>query len=489
MPVSPITSLSEAKLKLLQSYLRPSVVPAAAPLQIDRHLSSEPAPLSTCQEELVVRERSTAGIPPLYNECIRLRMEGTLKIGLLERSFTEIVRRHEIWRTSYDMLNGESVQVVHPAPEETRFPVTDLRGLPKADQEAEIADLISALASKPFDLTAGPLLRAKLIRTGDLEHSLYLIAHLSIVDGVSVYQVFPLELATLYRTYSSGERSPLPELPIQFGDYARWQRQSQHGDQVAGQLSYWRTQLASAPPLDWPRDQPHSRKQTFRGAIKSFALPVKLSESARKFSKQEGTTLFMSLLAVYAALLHWYSQQNDIVLGTPSPAGRKRSEVQKLLGYFLNPVALRFDFSGNPTFREVLRQAHKVILEAISNDDLSPQLLSRKLNPQPDSGRRAPLFTMGISLQPSTPDLGVKWSVTSMDANSGGSPWDLYLAFIDRPEGLLGRAQYNPDLFEAETIATMLQDYEKVFAAAISNPAMRLSETKIVRAQSLHASE
>ena len=199
----------------------------------------------------------------------------------------------------------------------------------------------------------------------DFEYRFFLCAHLSIVDGLSVYQVFPSELAALYSAYYSSRPSPLPELAVQFGDYAYWQRHQLQGEKLAPQIAYWRKQLAAPiPVLNWPMDRTRPARETFRGAIRPFALPKNLSEAIKALGEQEGVTLFMTLLAVFTTLLHCYTQQEDIIVGTPSPAGRKRSEVQKLLGYFLNPVALRFDLTGNPTFCELLRRTQRVTLEA-----------------------------------------------------------------------------------------------------------------------------
>jgi non-ribosomal peptide synthetase component F len=190
----------------------------------------------------------------------------------------------------------------------------------------------------------------------------------------------------------------------------------------------------------------------------------------------------MTLLAGFATLLHAYTLQDDIIVGTFSPAGRKRSEVEGLLGYFLNPVALRFDLTGNPTFHEILRQAQRLTLEAISNDDVPIELLAQELKPNRDPSRN-PFFNVTISLQPAMPQLGLPWSVTSMDVESGGAPWDLYIAFIERPGAMIGRVQYNPDLFEAEAIVRMMHHFQKLLESLEANPLKRLSEAKCVLAK------
>src|SRR6266699_1209507 len=429
------SSLSEAKHMLLRSYLQGGRAPTfVAPRLITPRRSDEPAPLSLSQEQLLLRERSVPGIRPLYNEWITLRMSGPLEGCVVERSLTEIIRRHEIWRTTYEIRNGRSFQIVHPAPEQIRLPVIDLRGFPAARQEEEARQAVGEVVRQPFDLTNGPLLRARLVTLGPFEHRLYLIAHLSIVDGVSVYQVFPSELAALYSGYTSTHPSPLPSPAIQFGDYANWQRQWLQGGELDKQVAYWRKQLAGEiPALRWPMERCRLRKQTFRGAIRPFVLSPTVSKAVKELSRRGAVTLFMTLLAAFVALLHCYTQQDEIVVGTLSPAGRKRSEVARLLGYFLNPVALRFDLTSDPTFRNLLRQTQRLTLEAISNDDVPIESLAQELKPKHDLSYN-PFFSVAISLQPPMPPLDLEWTVTSMDIEGSGSPWDLYIAFIDWPD-------------------------------------------------------
>jgi hypothetical protein len=467
--------LSEAKRTLLQRYLRGEITQGAGPLQaIGPRPPGEPVPLSFQQAQLWNRAQRE-DIPALYNEVITIRRCGQLDVAALERSLADIVRRHEIWRTSYDRLNGQPIQVIHPAPAHFSLPVVDLRALPEAEIEAEARRLASEAAHRPFDLTRGPLWRATLVRTGDAEYQLCMVAHLSIIDGVSVYQVFPSELATLYTAFSAGKSSPLAYPHVQYGDYAYWQRQSTKHEKREEQLRYWRKQLAGElPVLQWPTDCPRPAVQSYRGAVRPFALSGAVTDALKELSAQARVTLFTILVASFSCLLHCYTRQVDLVIGTPSPAGRKRSEVQELLGYFLNPVPLRIDLEGNPSFLELLPRIQKTIAEAISYDDLPLDPLAKELQVKPDPSRN-PFFTVAMSLQPKTPSIAQGWNVTSMDADSGGAVWDLYLAFIDRAGGMIGRVQYNPDLFETATITTMLEDLQAVMKAITADPGQRLS--------------
>jgi aspartate racemase len=473
--------LSNAKRQLREKYLRGEFGTTPAHSQaITPRPPGEPPPLSLAQEQLWNRMQ-VAGVPPLYNESITVCRRGSLNVAALERSLVEIIRRHEIWRTSYDTFHGAPVQIVHSAPASFRLPVVDLRGYPEEKLEGEAIRMLADVVRLPFDLRRGPLLRALLVRTGEIDYRLSIVAHLSIVDGISVYQIFPFELAALYDSFSVGKPSPLEEPPIQYGDYAFWQRRLLQDDEWTKQLTYWRKQLGGQlPVLLWPTDHPRPAAQTYRGAIRSFALTESLTEALKEVSRHQGITLFTTLLASFSTLLHCYTRQVDLIIGTPSPAGRKRSEVQRLLGYFLNPVALRIDLRGDPSFSELLRRAQKGIAGAISHDDLPIELLAKELQLKPDPSRH-PFFTVAISLQPKTPDEAASWEVTSMDADSGGAVWDLYLAFIDKNDTIIGRVQYNPDLFESTTITDLLQHLAIVMESVADDPDRCISSLPLIR--------
>ena len=468
--------IPEAKRRKIEQYLHRELGKSSGtPNRIARRASGEIAPLSLAQQELWLRELRVPGIPPLYNECITVHIKGPLDTAALERSFTEVIRRHEAWRTTFETLNGQPVQVIHPA-SPIKLPVLDMRSLPAAEREAEAVRTVAEAARRPFELDRGPLIRPTLVRMADTEHRLFLIAHQIIVDGMSAYQIFPSELSILYKAFSGGSPPALPELPVQFGDFACWQRHWLQGEVWARQVGYWRRQLpAELPILNWPAGRTRPAEQTFRGAFQPFALPARLVEALKELSRRAGGTLFMTLLAAFATLLHGYTRQEDVVVGTLSPAGRKRTEVQALLGYFLNPVAVKIHFENHWKFGELLRQVRSVLSEAISHDDVPIECLARELKPKADSSR-SPFFTVAISLQPPTPDLDLEWSVTSMDVESGGASWDLYIAFIDRPDGMIGRAQYNPDLFEPKEITAMLDDLQSLLESLEQNCDRPLSD-------------
>jgi Condensation domain len=470
--------ISESKRKLLETFLRGRLTrPLLQSAPITPRPAGGPRPLSLAQEQLWYRTQAI-DIPLLYNETITLRRTGPLNVLALERSLAEIIRRHEIWRTTYDIVDGTPIQVIHAAPITFRLPIVDLRSLDKEKIEQEALRIAAGEAHRPFDLRRGPLLRVILLRTSDLDYRLSMVAHLSIVDGVSVYQVLPFELSTLYAAFSRGRPSPLPEPSIQYSDYAYWQRERLKGNEKEEQLTYWRQQLAGKlAVLNWP-SCPRPAVQSYRGHIRSFTLTWALTNALKELIKSEKVTLFTTLVASFSTLLFHYTRQVDLVIGTPSPSGRKRSEVQGALGYFLNPVPLRIDLDGDPTVRELLLRIQKVAAGAISNDDLPIEVLANDLQVKLDPSRN-PFFTVALSVQPKTPDIAAEWRVTSMDAGSGGAVWDLYLAFIDGPGGLSGRAQYNPDLFNSQTISRMLRHLKSVMKAIAADPGRPISNLSL----------
>lgn len=473
--------LSETKRNLFETLQRcETQVASSGPDLTPRH-TREPAPLSPMQEQVWEFETKASGIPPVYNESLTVQRFGSLDPEILERSLGEIIRRHEIWRTSYDTVDGRPVQVIHPAFERFTLPRVNLLHLPESEREKELIWLAQYQARQPFDLRRGPLLRAMLVRISEKEHRLLMTAHQSILDGVSVYQLFPAELVKIYRAFSAGFSSPLAALPVQFSDFAVWQQHSLPAEIRKKQIEFWRDKLSGdVPVLLWPSRGSRPARQTFRANIRSFTMPASVARAARLLGQRVGTTLFTVLLAAFYALLHHYTQQTDLIIGTFSSTGRERSEVQELLGYFLNPVPLRIDLSDDPTFSALLWRVLEVTYDAISNDDVPFEDVVKELKPTPDPSRN-PFFTVAISLQPTMPDLGDTWSVTSMDAESGGGRLDLYLAFIDRSEGLHARAQYNPDLFEEAEIQQVMNDLQIVIEMASARPHSRISDLRPTR--------
>jgi surfactin family lipopeptide synthetase A len=470
-----VLQLSEAKRSLLNMYLNKHGVTSARSSSITRRTPKNFAPLSLSQQQIWLNAQRT-DVPPFYNESITIHRKGPLDPSTLERSLVEILRRHEAWRTTFDVLDGHPIQIIQEAP--TFFPLSevDLRGLEESARERQALSLAKAEVQRPFDLRKSPLFRATLLRLDENEYRLYLAAHQIIIDGVTAYQVLLPELAAIYEAYSKGQPSPLPDLPIQYADFASWQRDWLQGEVLATQLAFWRKQLRGASPvLQWPNDRPRPAKQTFRGKIRPFALPQTLSKELSEFSRSEGVTLFVTLLTGFIALLHCYTKQNDLIVGTVSPAGRKRLEAQRLMGYFLNPVPLRADLSSDPTIRDLLSLVQQVSVCALSHDDVPFEYLVETLGPETDPSRN-PFFQVAASLEPSMPDLDPSWNLTPMDVENGGARWDLYLVWDNRPNGIIGRVQYNPDLLKPTSVTKLLKHQEVLLQQVISYPHRRLSD-------------
>jgi surfactin family lipopeptide synthetase A len=470
--------LSEPKRALLKKYLAGQLGQAPEHWHAirPRQPGGDLPPLSLEQEQIWLRAQAAPpGAPPFYNESITLHRHGRLNLPALKRSLSEIVRRHEIWRTTYSAPDGHPVQTVHP-PVAVELTAADLRHGPAGQREREALRLATEDATTPFDLTRGPLVRFRLASLSDDEHRLFLTMHQSVTDGLSAFHVFPKELVTLYAAFAAGKPSPLAGLPIQFADFAAWQREWLRGSVPEQQRLYWRQQLSGGlPTLPWPTPRPTPGVQSHRGVIQPFLFPRPLSDTVLAMSQDAGVTLFMSLLAALYTLLHCYTGQDDIIVGTLAPAGRKRPEVQALLGCFLNLVALRVSVSLSLTFSDLLRRIREVVSSALSNDDVPFEFLARDLGFESALDRPS-IPQVVLSLGPPPADLGPEWHQSFMDVESGGARWGLYLEMSARPEGIVGRAQYNPDLFARGTIIRALDDLQALLAAAAAEPRRRLVE-------------
>ncbi len=471
----------EFKRALLDRYLRGDLTAGnAARTSIPRHGPASTAPLSIGQQQLWLLTQLVPDMP-VYNECVTIHLPGPLDVAVLEQSLNEFIRRHEIWRTSFQVVDGQPAQLIHP-PFTLSLPVVDLRRLPEAERETEAVRIVTEKARALFDLGKLPLLRPILIRYDDEEHRLFLILHHIIFDGVAIYQVFLPELRKIYEAAIVGLPSPLPELPIQYSDYTRWQREYIQGDTIAKQLAYWKQQLANAhPSLELPTDRPRPSLNAHCGSMRPFALSRQLTDALKALSRREGVTLYMLMVAAFQTLLYRYTEQEDMLTGTAT-AGRKYAEVQKMMGFFLNTLVLRTNLSGNPPFRTVLQRVREVVLEALSNPDVPFEYLVKELQPERNLSQN-PLFQTLITLEPPLPVLPSGWTLTQMDVRIGTAKFDLYLELDDRPEGLIGRFMYNTDLFDESTIERITGHWQVLLAAIIDDPGQQISDLPILTPQ------
>jgi aspartate racemase len=436
-------------------------------------------PASFAQQRLWFLHQLESG-SPVYNIPLTYRVTGPLNMAALEESLREIVRRHESLRTTFAAVDGQPVQVISPEAS-LKLAVMDFGELPEADWEAEVQRRATNEAQRPLDLARGPLLITELLRLSEGVHVFLVIMHHIVFDDWSM-DVFFRELATLYEAYSAGGASPLPELPIQYADFAVWQREWLQGDELDSQLDYWRQQLGShLSVLELPTDRARPAIQSFRGAWQSLALSKDLTEALNALSHQEGVTLFMTLLAAFKTLLHRYTGQDDIVVGCPI-ANRSRPEHEGLIGFFVNTLVLRTDLSGNPTFRELLGRVREVCLGAYAHQSLPFEMLVEKLNPKRDLSRNPIVqvtfvFQSGAMSNLDLPGLTLDY----LDSHNETAKFDLSLELRQRSGGMNGEFYYSSDLFNTATISDMASRFKSVLKEIITDPNQRVLDISFSR--------
>ncbi|MBV9789291.1 MAG: AMP-binding protein, partial [Chloroflexi bacterium] len=451
---------------------------------IPRRANADAPPLSFAQERLWFIEQLTPG-SPAYTIPLALRLVGPLDLAALERSLNTIVSRHAVLRTTFAQGNdGQPVQVIADSLAIT-LSMIDLQHLSRNDQEAELQRIVPAAFGQPFDLAAGPLLRAQLIKFEPAEHILLVTLHHIIADGWS-RDVLVREAATLYTAFATNQSPQLPELSIQYADYAVWQRDRLQGELLETQIGYWKQQLANAPAaLDLPLDRPRPPIQTFNGASTTFALPAPLSQALDDLSRRENCTLFMTLLAAWQVLLHRYSGQRDILVGTPI-AGRTHAELEDLIGFFINTLVLRGDVGGDPSFRELLARARETTLAAYAHQDVPFEKLVEELQPTRDLSR-SPFFQVMFALQ-NAPVSEINLPELRLHALGSGThtaKFDLTLFMEQTPHGLIGAVEYNTDLFDPSTIDGMIEHFATLLAGIVANPDQRISRLPLISAREL----
>jgi amino acid adenylation domain-containing protein/non-ribosomal peptide synthase protein (TIGR01720 family) len=434
-------------------------------------------PLSFAQERLWFLDQLEPS-NPFYNISTAMRITGPLDEGALERSLSEIVRRHESLRTTFTFDERPRQQIT---PErETSLPVIDLRGDPAEEQQPKVSALAHEEAQRPFDLSQGPLLRTTLLRLAEEESILLLTMHHVVSDGWSM-GILIREITGLYEAFSKGRPSPLPDLHIQYADFAVWQRSWLQGSVFSRQLKYWKEQLAGLPPtLELPTDHPRPEVQTFRGAIESSVLPQSLADDLKAICRSEGVTLYMLMLAAFQVLLYRYTGQNDIAIGSPI-ANRNRKEVEGLIGFFINTLVMRTDLSGGPSFRQVLKRVREVTLGAYAHQDLPFEKLVEELKPVRDLSRQ-PLFQVMFAFQ-NTPTTklevaGLNFTGLEVDKKTVQFDWNVAMQEIDR--GIILEWQYNTDLFEADTVRRMIGHLRHLLESIAARPEQPIAELELL---------
>ncbi|MEH2448292.1 MAG: amino acid adenylation domain-containing protein [Nostoc sp.] len=445
---------------------------------IERISRSQNLPLSFAQQRLWFLAQLEPN-SPFYNIPAAVRLQGQLNQEALQQSFNEILRRHEGLRTNFHTIEGQPVAVISSATP-LPLPLVDISELPSSQQQASVRQLAYFEAQQPFDLNSDFLLRVKLLRLGEQEYIVLLTMHHIASDGWSI-GVLVREIAKLYQAFCDEQPSALAELPIQYVDFAAWQRQWLQGKVLQSQISYWLKHLEGAPTLlELPTDHPRPATQTFQGATYSFELSVELSVALKKLSQHEGVTLFMTLLAAFQTLLWRYTGQEDIVVGSPI-ANRNRADIEGLIGFFVNTLVLRTKMGGNPTFRELLTRVRELALGAYAHQDLPFEQLVEELQPPRDLSY-TPLFQVMFVLQ-NAPMSALELpglTFSPLASKSSTAKFDLTLDMTERVQGLVGTLEYNTDLFESSTICRMVGHLQMLLSGIVANPQQRLSELPLL---------
>src|SRR5450631_156647 len=435
-------------------------------------------PPSFAQQRLWFIDQLEPG-SPLYNLASMYRMQGTLDVPALEKTINEIVRRHESLRTTFRNVDGEPVPVIVP---ELWLPleITEVTGPSAEQREAELKRLTRELAIQPFDLAKGPLLRPTLLRMGNDDHVLMIVVHHIVGDGWSG-SLIAGELAALYEAFAQGLPLPLPELAIQYADFAVWQRQWMQGEVQEKQVEYWRSQLAGAPPvLELPMDHPRPAVQSHRGDVRTHVIPRDLVDRLRDLSRAEGATLFMALLAGFQLLLSRYSGQEDIVVGS-SVAGRNYAEIETLIGFFVNTLAMRTDLSGDPSCRELLARVKKIALDGYAHQEIPFEKLVEELQPERSLSYN-PIFQVLFGLQnmPRQSFQASGLQVERSPVHQATSILDMSWFAWETDDGVLLRVEYDTNLFEDATIVRALGHYQKLLEGIAAHPGSRISEVPLL---------
>jgi amino acid adenylation domain-containing protein len=475
-----IANLSPEQRALLEKRLLERAAASAGSQSIPRRDCPGPWPLSFTQQRLWFIDQLQPGITA-YNEASGYRIGGRLDAGALERAIGELLRRHESLRTGFAMRDGAPVQTVSP-PQAFSLPVTDLRGIGAAEREEAARRAAAAEAAVPFDLSAGQLFRARLIILGDDDHVLVSVTHHIASDGWSS-AVGNRDLSALYNAFAAGQPSPLPDLPIQYADFAVWQRGRMTDETLKDLLSYWQERLAGAPVLELPTDMPRPSSQSFAGARYGFDLPDEPLAALDEIARGEGATRFMALLAIFRLLMGRYAGQDDFVIGTPI-ANRNRVELEDLVGFFANTLAMRTSLAGAPTFRELLRRERDTALGAFARQDMPFDRLVESLHPDRNQAY-TPIYQIMFAFQnaPSSPLTLEGVETSRFEFEKGTSKFDLILFISKTRKTMQASLEYNTDLFAPETAARVAGHFVRLLEAAAGAPDAPIETLEMLTAE------
>ncbi len=477
-----LAALSPAKRSLLELRLmRKNRRQSAQSMTIPRQPNRESAPLSYNQQGLWVLNQLMPGTS-LYHTPMAVRLTGNLDVAALKNALDMVIARHDALRTTFGIVDGSPKQVVAKSLA-LDMPIIDLTEFPQPDRDTEAQRLLQDEAGRPFDLSQGPLIRSLLLRLAEREHILLVTTHHIVTDGWSV-GIFQRQLSELYEAANDEQQSSLPQLPIQYPDYSIWQREWFEGDVYQSQLAYWKKQFATLPPvLELPVDHPRPSIQAyraFRGAQHTISLSKQLTHDLKQLCRKENVTLFMTLMAAFQVLLHRYTGEDDIVVGTPI-AGRQMPETEDLIGLFINTLAMRTSISGELTLRDLLGRVKEVALGAYAHQDLPFERLVKELQPERTLAHN-PLFQVMFVLQSEDiqplqlEGLEVEhFRVGNIMAN-----FDLTLDIVERDEQLVCLFESNADLFDSDTIERLMGHFQNLLEGIVANPEQKISELPLL---------
>ncbi|MGZ6529974.1 MAG: condensation domain-containing protein, partial [Tumebacillaceae bacterium] len=448
---------------------------------IQRVSRTQQLPLSFAQQRLWFLDQLDPG-SATYNVPMALRLRGPLDVEALEHSLGEIVQRHESLRTTFAEHEGQAVQVVANA---TAFalPVLDVTAHAEREREALVSQWLTEEIRWSFDLVNGPLFRARLLCLQAEEAVLFLNLHHIVTDGWSM-NIFIQELSALYEAFQQGQASSLPDVSVQYADFAAWQRDWLQGDELVRQLTYWQEKLGGElPVLQLPTDRPRPKRQTYRGSLHSFVIPAPLVAKIKAISKREEATLFMTMLAAYKTLLYRYTGQEDLLIGTPI-ANRNRRELEGVIGFFVNTLVMRTDLSGNPSFRELVRRLRDVALGAYTHQDLPFEKLVEELHPERDMSH-SPLFQAMFAMQNhASQTLQLNGlDCEQLDVEYTVSKFDITLFVEEQADELVCGFEYNTDLFDAATLARMAAHFVNLLEGLVEHPQRGIATLPLMNAQ------
>ncbi|WP_242039624.1 non-ribosomal peptide synthetase [Anabaena sphaerica] len=476
--------LSAEKLDLLALLLEEEDIEYTPVQTILPRKNTDKLELSFAQKRLWILNQLEPG-NPFYNIPAAIKLKGKLDIDALERSFNEIIQRHEVLRTKFNVIDGQPILEIVPQ-QTINLLIVDLREIAITEREAKVQSLADAKFRKPFNLAFEALLRGTLLQLDEAEYILLLTMHHIVSDGWST-DILIREVAAIYECFTQGKPSPLPQLTIQYTDYAIWQRKWLQGEVLETQINYWKQQLAgSLPILELPTDRPRPKIKTYQGAKQYFQLSPEISLALKTLSQKQDCTLFMTLLAAFKVLLYRYTGLEDIIVGSPI-ANRNRAEIESLIGFFVNTLVLRTDLSDHFTFVGLLNRVRETTLSAYAHQDLPFDVLVEELQPQRDLSH-TPLFQVMFVLQ-NAPISAVELSgltVEPLTSENGNAKFDLTLVTEETDSGIKVGWEYNTDLFNAETITCIGENFQTLLEGIVANPQQRITELSLLTQQQQH---